>query len=72
METAGNAPAATDPAKIICTLVLSPYLVPGVRIERTPPDFQSGAMTSSATRANWSGQRESNPRLLVGSQWLYH
>jgi hypothetical protein len=26
-------------------------MVPGARIERAPPDFQSGAMTSSATQA---------------------
>jgi hypothetical protein len=30
---------------------LSWKMVPGARIERAPPDFQSGAMTSSATQA---------------------
>src|SRR5262249_33087537 len=40
-----------DPARIICTLVLSPELVPGVGFEPTSPRFRRGAVTRSASQA---------------------
>ena len=58
VETAGNAPAATilqgSSAPLCCPhgcIRVVFEMVPGARIERAPPDFQSGAMTSSATQA---------------------
>ena len=51
VETAGNAPAATILQGSSAPLCCPHSLVPGARIERAPPDFQSGAMTSSATQA---------------------